>query len=287
MADLNWYRNFLAVYRLGSVSGAAKARNLTQPAVSQQLAALEGSVGEPLFVRSHKGMVPTERGRALYSEVSHQIDQLEYVAQGFSRSSHTSTRVFRLGTSPEYFYEVILPRLTTQLQPMRVCFDEAKVLLEQLEDGLLDAVIATPYSLKKGVEHQPLSQKFFYLVGPPALEVPLNFTLEWLHKQRWVAYSGDLPLVSQLLRLYGARDLRPSPALTVPDLRSVARAVEAGLGISVLPDFLAEPRARLGRVALLSEALNLSKETWHMSYRENDVRRFGLEALISRLRHLD
>ena len=51
MADLNWYRNFLAVYRLGSVSGAAKARNLTQPAVSQQLGALEASVGEPLFVR--------------------------------------------------------------------------------------------------------------------------------------------------------------------------------------------------------------------------------------------
>ena len=211
MADLNWYRNFLAVYRLGSVSGAAKARNLTQPAVSQQLGALEASVGEPLFVRSHRGMVPTERGRTLYAEVSSQLDQLEHVSQGFARSKNGTARVLRLGSSPEYFYEVILPSLGADLPNMRVCFGDAKSLLEQLEDGLLDAVISTAYSLKKGVEHRALSQKLFYLVRPPAFKVPQDLPLEWLTAQRWVAYSGDLPLIGTFFRQHSG---------TAPRIRS-------------------------------------------------------------------
>ena len=49
MADLEWYRSFVAVYRAGTVSGAARTRFLTQPAVSQQLAALESALGQAQF----------------------------------------------------------------------------------------------------------------------------------------------------------------------------------------------------------------------------------------------
>lgn len=87
MADFNWYRNFLAVYRAGSVSGAARQRNLTQPAVSQQLAALEASVGEALFVRTPRGMRPTERGNALYTQTVESLDRLERISRGLKRDA--------------------------------------------------------------------------------------------------------------------------------------------------------------------------------------------------------
>src|SRR5690606_40980576 len=64
--DFEWYRSFVAIYRAGSVSAAAASRHLTQPALSQHLAALEAEVGEPLFHRRPRKMVPTERGIALY-----------------------------------------------------------------------------------------------------------------------------------------------------------------------------------------------------------------------------
>ena len=41
MVDLEWYRSFIAVYRFGTASGAAHALHLTQPGVSQHVAALE------------------------------------------------------------------------------------------------------------------------------------------------------------------------------------------------------------------------------------------------------
>jgi len=66
MSDTEWLRSFLAVYRAGSVTDAAYHRGISQPAVSQHLAALERAVGSRLFVRKPGGVEPTSQGRDLY-----------------------------------------------------------------------------------------------------------------------------------------------------------------------------------------------------------------------------
>lgn len=81
MANFEWYRSFVAIYRLGSVSAAANERFLTQPAVSQQLQALENQVGSALFTRTPKKMVPTEVGKQLYIQVVQSVDSLELLTQ--------------------------------------------------------------------------------------------------------------------------------------------------------------------------------------------------------------
>lgn len=65
MPEVEWLRSFLAIYRAGSVTDAAYHRGISQPAVSQHLAAWERSVGSPLFVRKPGGVEPTGRGRDL------------------------------------------------------------------------------------------------------------------------------------------------------------------------------------------------------------------------------
>ena len=65
MINLEWYRSFIEVYRVGTVSGAAQVLHLTQPAVSQHVAALESALGNPLFQRTPRRMVPTEAGQRL------------------------------------------------------------------------------------------------------------------------------------------------------------------------------------------------------------------------------
>ncbi len=59
------YRSFGAVMREGSLSGGARALGLTQPSVSRHIEALEQAVGGALFVRSHRGLSPTDRAAAL------------------------------------------------------------------------------------------------------------------------------------------------------------------------------------------------------------------------------
>lgn len=65
MDEPNWshYRAFLAVLREGSLSGAARGLGLAQPTLGRQIAELERSLGAALFLRSPRGLVPTDAAR--------------------------------------------------------------------------------------------------------------------------------------------------------------------------------------------------------------------------------
>lgn len=65
--DPNWalYRTLLAVIEDGSLSGAARRLGLTQPTVSRHVDMLEAALGADLFVRSQRGLAPTDLGLAL------------------------------------------------------------------------------------------------------------------------------------------------------------------------------------------------------------------------------
>lgn len=65
--DPSWdlFRTFAVVLREGSLSGAARALGMTQPSVARHIDALEAAVGGKLFVRSQRGLSPTDRGLAL------------------------------------------------------------------------------------------------------------------------------------------------------------------------------------------------------------------------------
>jgi DNA-binding transcriptional LysR family regulator len=65
--DPGWdlYRTFLAVLDEGSLSGAARALAVTQPTIGRHVEALEAALGLALFVRSQRGLAPTEAALAL------------------------------------------------------------------------------------------------------------------------------------------------------------------------------------------------------------------------------
>jgi Transcriptional regulator len=62
LVDFEWYRSFAYIYKYHSVSEAAKTRIMTQPAMSQHLAALETEVGGA-FVRQNRTENDTDRKR--------------------------------------------------------------------------------------------------------------------------------------------------------------------------------------------------------------------------------
>lgn len=63
--DWGLYRTFLAVLEEGSLSGAARRLGLTQPTAARHIDALQAAVGTELFLRSQRGLVPTDTARHL------------------------------------------------------------------------------------------------------------------------------------------------------------------------------------------------------------------------------
>lgn len=77
--DLNLLNLFEAIYRLGSVSQAAEALGLSQPAASQGLAKLRVALGDTLFVRSGGSMHPTLRAERIASVIQPAVSAIQGV----------------------------------------------------------------------------------------------------------------------------------------------------------------------------------------------------------------
>ncbi|TYC64320.1 LysR family transcriptional regulator [Rhodobacterales bacterium] len=113
--DLNLLVVFDALVAEGHATRAAERIGLTQPAVSHALNRLRALFGDPLFVRSPRGMVPTPLAQDIAPSVRSILEQVEGVLLGgrtFDPSQ--STRQFVLGLS-DYAAFVLLPRLTARL----------------------------------------------------------------------------------------------------------------------------------------------------------------------------
>lgn len=285
MASLDLFRVFVAVYRAGSVSAAARERNLTQPAVSAQLAALETRVGEALFTRTPKGVVPTERGKLLYAQVADAVDRLAQAGRGL-RLTTTPSLPLRLGCTPEFFQGFVLPRLNGG-SPLLLTFAEARSLVAQVETGSLDGALVNIPVSSRALSERELGAVPFVLIGPPAWKFPLlsgAALADALNARAWVSYSLELPITRRFFTQVLGQKFGANLALVAPDLRAVVRAVEQGLGASLVPLYAAREALDAGRVQELSPVRDqIPAEQWRMIYRVKDEEREELRALAKQL----
>jgi len=86
--EIRQLRYFLSTVRLGTVGAAAAEHFVTQPAVSLQIRKLEGELGQKLFVRRGRRIVPTDAGQALVAraeDVIRSLDSLEAELHGLKQ----------------------------------------------------------------------------------------------------------------------------------------------------------------------------------------------------------
>src|SRR5512145_3122203 len=91
-ADLNLLPVFEALLETGSVTAAAKRVGLTQSATSRALSRLRDTFGDPLFVRSGRGLVSTQRARELAGPLARTLGELEALLEGRARFDPATAR---------------------------------------------------------------------------------------------------------------------------------------------------------------------------------------------------
>lgn len=169
--DLNLLRVFAAIYGEHSVSRAAEALGMTQPAISNALMRLRRSVGDPLFVRTSNGMEPT----ALAVEIAGPIQQALALLKGsLEKPSRfdpaSSERVFKLLMS-DAGEAVILTKLMETLQQIapRVALDAVQLphaaYAQALEEGKADLAFGNLPFLRAGFYQQKLFSDPYLCIG--------------------------------------------------------------------------------------------------------------------------
>ncbi|WP_399934299.1 LysR family transcriptional regulator [Streptomyces kanamyceticus] len=258
--DLNQLRTFLAVYRSGSFTAAARVLGLSQPTVTAQIRSLERQLDRELFERLPRGAAPAPFADELASRIGEPLDALAEVA---GHGGDGTAEPVHLAGPAEFLSHCVLPGLAPLVEQgvrLRITTGLTDDLLDELRTGRHDLVVATVRPRGRALASVPLADEEFVLVtaaswaermggaerlaalGPAALQgVPL------------VAYAEDVPIVRRYWRHVFGKQLVCEPAVTMPDLRAVKAAVAGGAGFSVLPRYLCLDELASGALVLLND----------------------------------
>ena len=147
--NLEYYRIFYYVSRHRSITLAAEALSLSQPAVSQAVKNLENALGSRLFVRTSKGVRLTTEGEVLYSYIKRGYETILLGEKKYKEMLDLESGEIRIGASDMtlQFY------LLSYLEEFHEAYPKIKVTvtnaptpetLRHLQDGKIDVGVVRP-----------------------------------------------------------------------------------------------------------------------------------------------
>jgi DNA-binding transcriptional LysR family regulator len=279
MLNLEWYRTFKAIYKTGTLTGAAETLFISQPGVSLHLGSLESYVGYKLFDRTGRKMIPTERGKVLFNALVEPLTRLEELEKNFQRSTEKNTPTISIGMCFETFQITLEQYVSTLPFNLIISFGEYPEMLDQLNKGILDLIITPKKGISPNIEHEPFSSENIVLVGAKDVDVAAFKEIhktknkrgieDWLKEQKWYGTTGDMEHLFQFWILnFGKKpDFRPN--YIVPNLNSIVRCLSGGTGLAVIPDFLCQSEIKSGQIQLIWEGDKKLKNTLYFGTRKN------------------
>ena len=156
---------FIAVVDAGSIRGAARQLNMSQPALTRALQQLEEELGVQLVDRSGRGVTPTAAGSAFLSRARVAEAELRKAFEDARKAVGDGTRLLALGLSP-VGASLLLPELVITLQRqhpktrIRILETTPSALLSLVRDEVMDLAVTqrTRIHLDAGLDYRPLAE---------------------------------------------------------------------------------------------------------------------------------
>jgi DNA-binding transcriptional LysR family regulator len=231
MERLNWddIRLFLALARDGTLSGAARSLGIGIATVSRRIDRIEHAIGLPLFLRSQQGYALTDQGSALLPRA----ERMELAAQEMRVEAALQVDIrgkVRVASIESLITPVVIPALAPLLQAnpgleVEVIYSPATVNLHRHDaDMALRMVVPQGGNLLV----RRLATMGFGLYGPADGARPSRHVT-------WPDLAGVDTLLAWSMS-FGAAD---GCRFSVNSMEALLQAVQSGIGIGVLPHFLA------------------------------------------------
>src|SRR5260221_9822203 len=253
--DWDKLRVFHAVAEAGSFTHAGESLNLSQSAVSRQISALEESLSVPLFHRHARGLILTEQGELLFRTAREVFAKLAMAEGLISESKDRPKGPLKITTTVAFGSIWLTPRIREclALSPeirVSLVVDDSELDLSMREADV--AIRMTPPRQPDLIQRHLVSVQVHIYGAPDYLKkfgTPQR--AEDLDDHRLIVYGEDArppaPGVNWLLDT-GAKPGRDRrPILAVNNTYGKLRAVNSGLRLSSLPDFVAAEKTSLVR----------------------------------------
>jgi DNA-binding transcriptional LysR family regulator len=259
-------RFFLAVAREGGLSGAAKTLGVEASTVHRRIGLLEQSLDAKLFDRHPRGYRLRDAGKELV-EAAERMEGEVLAAQRkiIGRDAALSGSV-RLATAEDIASSLLLPALV-QFRELHPAIELTLVAANEMasltrRDADIAVRVSAPPKEDDVIARRVCGIGLALYASEDYLETHKRpRRMSDIGKHDFVGASDDMPALQNLLKIHA-----PKCAYRTNSLAHMAKAVQAGLGISALPAFLAETTP--GLVRLFRDPLPIQGSLWVLIHRD-------------------
>lgn len=255
--DLRQLRYFVGISEAGSLLKAATRLHVAQPSLSQQLAALEQELGARLLLRSSRGVSLTPAGQVFLEHARVVLADVERARMAVRDEGTVLRGEVAVGLPTTLAMAATLPIL----QACRARFPQVRLKLveaysgflrEWLLAGRLDVGVLLGDAPEPGLAKLPLLEEQLVLVtaADPARPHPLPAELPLAELAHWplVLPGREHGLRRVIDEACAPLDVTLDVVAEIEALASVKRAVEAGLGATILPPGSVAAEVAAGRL---------------------------------------
>jgi DNA-binding transcriptional LysR family regulator len=270
--DFNLLVTLDALLAERSVSRAAQRLNLSQPALSAQLARLREMLGDPLFVPSHRGMTPTPLALGMQAPLAAALAQLRGVVTS-ARAFDPARDDFTVHVAcSDYVQAALLLDFTLALRReapgLRIALRAADAarLEAQMEKGEIDLAVLTPEGIADALRSRPLFEERYVFIarrGHPALRRPLDMQRFCELEHVMVSPRGG-SFTTPVDEVLDAQGLRRRVVVSASTFHSVLDLVERSDLVALVPARMVEGRPN--RLRVLDAPLPVPGFAIHMAW---------------------
>lgn len=233
-----------AVIRTGSVTDAADALEISQPAVSMVIKACEKSVGFQLFVRKQGRLQPTPEAKTLFPELDRIFSGVERVHRLVDELKDSRVGLIRIATTP-----ILADNL---LSIASQCFLSSRPHVQISIDSLPNYEVADHVMTERADLGFVLSPEKYLdtrvidlCTSELICVVPNNHPLakydrispQQLIKFPFISFSRNLPLGSLIDEIFRHEGLKRRIAVEITQSSAACAMVRAGIGVAILDPF--------------------------------------------------
>jgi DNA-binding transcriptional LysR family regulator len=288
--DLNLLVALDALLAERSVSRAAVRLHLSQPAASALLARLRELFGDPLLLRSARGMLPTPRALELLGPVKQVLDEIDAIVQPRAAFDAASASLNFTLSASDYVEYALLPKLVDYLEHkapgvrLEVRPLDLPLVAMQMESGEVDLCITGLQNAPPGLHLRPLyTERLVSVVRRNHPGVGTDLTLDMFcsleHIQVSVRGSGFSGRIDEALLVLGRKR---RARLAVPHFLLVPEIVARSDMISTLPERLARGYAR--HLRIFEPPVELQEfavgEMWHERNERDPAQQWLRDVLV-------
>ncbi len=253
---------------------AAERCRVSQPALSAQLAELEGALGVQLFERDRRRVIVTPSGVEVLARARRLLVDAEDVVESARRAGDPFACTLRVGVIPTisaYLLPLAVPALR-EAHPaltLRYLEDRTARLVAALDDGSLDAAIVAVEARLGDLEHAVIARDRFVLAAPVGHALARRrraVSLDELSGAEVLLLDEGHCLRDQALSFCG-RAGAVEAEFRATSLTTLAQMVAGGVGVTLLPELAVPLETRGGGIAVRPIAAPTPSRTLALAWR--------------------